>query len=71
MYYTGQGMVLDKDEAVKLYHKACDGGYMDACGALGMMYHKGLGVTKDEIIAVKLFRKACDGGFELACKHVK
>lgn len=72
-YYLGeeQGIAIKQDlsKAVKLYNKACSGGYANACSGLASMYDAGKGVKKNKRKALKLEQKACNGGDMSAC-HV-
>ena len=61
----------NKQTAIKLWSKACDGGDMDGCGILGVMYDTGDGIRQDKQKASKLYKKACDGGFMRGCKNYK
>jgi len=46
MHATGQGVTKDELKATQLFRKACNGGDMQGCTALGLMYASGLGVAK-------------------------
>ena len=61
-YNNGDGVPLDKTEAVKWYRMAAEQGYAKAQYHLGMMYASGYGVPKDDVEAVKWFRKAAEQG---------
>ena len=58
MYYKGQGVVQDYQEALKWWRKAAEQGNADGQNNLGFMYYKGWGVAKDYQEAVKWWRKA-------------
>ncbi|MBS4067959.1 MAG: sel1 repeat family protein [Sulfurimonas sp.] len=60
----------DYKKAVKLFKKACDGGYAGGCYNLGFMYNDGLGVKQDYFKAVELYKKACDGGDASGCSNL-
>ncbi len=65
MYYEGQGVPQNKEEAAKLYRLASDQGLALAMFNLGAMYFKGEGVPQSYEEATKWFRQAADLG------HVK
>ena len=50
-YHGGQGVAMDKAEAVKWFRQAADQGNSDGQRALGYCYHDGVGMGKDEIEA--------------------
>ena len=62
MYYSGEGVVKDFGEAVRLYTLATDQGQIDAQTSLGYMYYSGEGVAQDLREAARLFRLAADQG---------
>jgi TPR repeat protein len=62
MYYKGEGVKPDKEEAVKWVHKAAEKGHVRAAYNLGMIYDKGDGVPKDLKEAARWYRKAADKG---------
>ena len=62
MYYNGQGVPKDEQQAVAWYRKAAEQGYAMAQSNLGLMYYKGQGVPKDDQQAVVWFRKAAEQG---------
>ena len=55
-YYNGDGVVVDKAEAIKWFRKAAVQGYPQAQSILGSCYFKGDGVAEDQAEAVKWFR---------------
>lgn len=55
-----------RDEA-RASSKACEGGDMAACHALGHAYLMGMGVKQSRPVAEQLFLQACDGGHSQAC----
>jgi len=61
----------NKQKAINLFGKACDGGFIDGCYNLGIMYDNGDGVRQDKRKAKELFGKACDGGDMGGCKGYK
>ena len=58
MYYTGQGVRLDNDEALGWYRKAAEQDYAYAEYRLGRLYDKGLSVRQDYSMAQEWYRKA-------------
>ncbi len=65
-YSKGEGVPVNKKEAVKWYKKAAEQGYADAQYYLGNAYSKGEGVPEDPKEAVKWYRKAADQGYKFA-----
>lgn len=64
MYYYGNGVAKNKEEAAKWFQLAADKEMPEALCNLGNMYHKGEGgIKKDDSKAVQLFRKAGDMGY--------
>ena len=53
-----------------LFRKACNNGFLYACGDLGELFVEGVGVPKDPVAATLLFRKACDGGEATGCHAI-
>ena len=66
MYDNGNGVVQDKNIAVKWMMKAAEQCYPYAQNYLGWMYGAGNGVDKDNIRAVEWYRKAAEHGFAAA-----
>lgn len=66
MYYKGQGVPKDYQEAVKWFSKAAQQGYAEAQYNLGLMYADGQGVPQDYTEAVKWFSKAAEEGYASA-----
>ena len=62
MYENGEGVQLDKREAVKWYRKAAEQGYALAQFGLGWMYSNGEGVRLNYLEAAKWFRLAAEQG---------
>jgi uncharacterized protein len=60
MYYVGQGVPQNRDEAIRLYRLAAEQGNAHAQDALGFAYREGVGAQKDDTAAAKWFRKAAD-----------
>ena len=61
-YHQGTAGQKNYDEALKLFTRAHDLGYMDAAGNLGVLYMNGDGVARDEQKAVNLFDEGAQGG---------
>ena len=62
MYYEGQGVQQDYNQAAAWYAKAAEQGDAKAQTNLGMMYEKGQGVQQDFNQAVAWYRKAAEQG---------
>ena len=62
MYYAGDGVAQNYNEAFKWFQKAADNGIDDACAYLGKMYYEGTGVAQNYNEAFKWFQKAADNG---------
>jgi len=76
MYYQGEGVPRDYQEALKWWRKAADQGDADAQFNLGLSYEKGLGVPQDYQEAFKWFQMAAGQGdaaaqFKLAAMYHK
>jgi TPR repeat protein len=65
-YAIGQGVPLDKTEAVKWFSKAAEQGNIAAQNNLGSCYANGDGVSKDETEAAKWYRRAAEQGNAVA-----
>ena len=73
MYYYGDGVEANTEEALKWYHKAAEKGHLNAQFLLGRIYHNGddgLGVDKDEKEALKWYRKAAEQEHSIAQNYV-
>ncbi|MBR6877271.1 MAG: sel1 repeat family protein, partial [Neisseriaceae bacterium] len=57
-------------QAAKLSEQACNGGYAQGCGALGVLYAEGQGVKQNDTQAAKLFEQACNGGVAEGCYNL-
>ena len=57
----------DKQKAIQLYTKTCDGNDRRGCYGLGLLYSTGEGVKQDKQKAAQLFTKACDGNDRRGC----
>ena len=66
MYFFGNDVPKDYEEAVKWFRLAAEQGFAPAQSHLGVMYQTGEGVPKDYAEAVKWFRKSADQGNALA-----
>lgn len=66
IYWNGDGVAMNKTEAVKWYRKAAEQEYAKAQYALGLAYIIGNGVAEDKVEAVKWFRKAAEQGDAVA-----
>ena len=62
MYYRGEGVPQDREEAVSWFRMAAEKGHSSAQYNLGLTYHKGAGVPQDSAEALKWFRKAAAQG---------
>ena len=62
MYYNGEGVVKNAQEAVKWWLKAAEQGNAEAQYYLGLMYDNGVGLVKNFQEAVKWYRKAAEQG---------
>ena len=62
MYYEGQGVQQDYNQAAGWYGKAAEQGDAKAQTNLGMMYEKGQGVPQGYSQAVAWYRKAAEQG---------
>lgn len=70
LYYSGQGVTIDKTRAAGLFVKACDGGVLGGCYNLGVQYNSGQGVPKNQARAVGFFGKACRDSYEPKCSNL-
>jgi TPR repeat protein len=59
-YNLGDGVAIDKAEAVKWWRKSAEKGYADSQYSLGVCYYQGKGLTNDIVEAVKWFRRAAE-----------
>ena len=62
LYYYGQGVTKDLNNAAELSKTAADQGNAAAQNHLGWLYQNGLGVPKDSGKAVDLYQKAVNQG---------
>ncbi len=70
IYYRGQGIPKDYQEAIKWYQKAAENGNVEAQYILAWMYYKGKDVPQDYNQAVKWFLEAAEEGNTLAQFHL-
>ena len=63
IYYEGEGVAQDYEEAAKWYRKAAEQGYISAQIALGGIYYCGQGVPLNYLDAIKWFRKPHEQGY--------
>lgn len=66
LYFKGQGVPQNYEEAVKWYRKAAEQGDATAQSNLGWMYETGKGVGQDYEKAVNWYRKAAEQGYAAA-----
>ena len=70
-YYNGDGVAVDKAEAVKWLRKAAEKGRPESQTMLGMCYLNGEGVAADKTEAVKWLWKAAEQGYLLAQEELE
>jgi TPR repeat protein len=66
MYYLGQGVQKDLEEAIRWLRPSAEQGNVVAQGLLALMYHGGQGVPQDFIEAMKWCRLAAEQGNDSA-----
>ena len=66
MYYNGEGVPQDDQEAARLYRLAAEQGIALAQYNLGVMYSNGEGVSQDDQEAVRWYRLAAEQGYASA-----
>jgi hypothetical protein len=69
-YYRGEGISIDKFQALEYFQKACNDSNIESCFNLAVMYSNGDSVRQDKFIAIQLYQKACDGGILESCLNV-
>jgi hypothetical protein len=70
-YMRGDGVPKDGKQMVALFEKACVGGLMRGCSALGLTYFKGeVSIKKNVKKAKAYWGKACDEGHALSCRDL-
>ena len=62
MYFDGEGVPENNDEAVKWYRLAAEQGHAKSQHRLGRMYSTGEGVSENDAEAVKWYRLAAEQG---------
>jgi len=70
LYYEGQGVPRDYEEARRLFLRAAELGNASAMNSLGRMYHEGRGVKKDDREAVRRFENAAAAGNSSAMNNL-
>ena len=70
-YYNGDGVAVDKAEAIKWFRKAAEKGRPESQTMLGMCYLNGEGVAADKTEAVKWLWKAAEQGYLLAQEELE
>ena len=70
-YMTGEGIELDRSEAVRWFEKAAAQGNMGGAYNLGLCYRFGLGVDKDPAAAIRWFLQAGVNRTPLAFMYAK
>ena len=66
MFFFGNGVTQNYNEAARLYGLAAAAGYLPAQGMLGDMYDLGLGVPQDTLEAIRRYQIAAGGGHSLS-----
>lgn len=64
MYYHGDGVAKNHDEALKWFHLSAEQGDAEAQFNLGFMYGRGEGTAKDHRASMEWFQKAASQGHE-------
>ena len=57
-YYYGEGIVEDREEAVRLFHIAAEGNNDVAQYNLGICYYNGVVVAEDETVGVEWLQRS-------------
>lgn len=69
----GMGRLYERqsqlDDALRMFLRACDGGWADACSSVGFAYYTAHGVRWDVAAAAKFFVKACELGSSVGCAN--
>lgn len=71
LYVSGDGILIDLQEALGWYRMAADQGNVVAQLELGRIFEEGLGVAKDSYEALKWYRRAAAGGNSEALAAMK
>jgi TPR repeat protein len=61
------GVERDPIAARALFERACDGGVLAGCHALGVLYEQAIGVAPNHARARDLYQRACAGGHLPGC----
>jgi uncharacterized protein len=67
VFFNGDGVKKDLEQAFYNYEKACEYGYAIGCYNLGAMYEKGQGVTTNIVKATTSLQKSCSLGYADGC----
>ena len=74
LYYAGEGLPQNYEEAVRWFRMAAEQGHIDAQYNIGVMYTRGHGVPADPVAATRWYKLAAEQGhapamhqFGLAC----
>ncbi len=62
MYFGGDGVIPDRQTAIKWYSLAAEHGHIGTQTYLGQIYNNGWDVAQDYKVAFKWFRKAAEQG---------
>ena len=71
MYYNGEGVPQDKEQAFFWLLKAAEQGDANSQYNVALMYGKGEGVKQDDASALEWMRKAAEQGYEPAVNELK
>ena len=69
-YYKGDGVPKNIPEAVKIFKRLAEHGYLTAQSMLGNCYYKGEGVEKNYVEALKWYKKAAEQGGAVAHHNI-
>jgi TPR repeat protein len=62
IYFQGNGLPVDKSQAINLFNQSANQGNADAQYILGLLFESGNGVSHDDYLATKWFVRAADQG---------
>lgn len=71
LFYTGDTVSKDLQQAALYNGKACYGGDSGACSTLAKFYQSGDGVAKEPLKVIQFHQKACDLGDITACSKIQ
>ena len=71
MYFYGDGVGKNLEQAVTWMRKAAEQGYAKAQHQLGVYYRDGIGIPVDPVIAYAWFSAAVNHGFDKAEANLK